>query len=360
MGSSGNEDEHYRMRWNDFQASVTSAFADIRDEQELFDVTLVAPGGRAVKAHKLVLSACSPLFKAMFRQNSHPQPMIFMHGVRYSMLNAILNYMYQGEVSVDQEHLDGFLAAAEGLQVRGFEQAWVNKKESFSNLEITKSPPPHLAKKKQRLGSASEDGGSGGHHGLKSNVKTEPGTLIVTPDFPGGASCSTGESDDDGAGGGSSSGGRSAHLHVTRGLGKVGDYYNHLHQGGFNTPHTGRGRRPSSVIDYSSKEGVSYHRLGGRDASDPVSTMMVALTCKGWHCPECSHTATTKGNLKAHILSGRHKVSEKSFSCQYCQRNYSTRQSLQVHISTNHRFERDQEYKQEYQQQQQGDRKSVV
>ena len=53
--------------------------------------------------------------------------------------------------------------------------------------------------------------------------------------------------------------------------------------------------------------------------------------------------ATTKGNLKSHILSGRHKLSEKSFKCRFCDRSYSTRQSMQVHISTNHRQERDME-----------------
>ena len=86
---------------------------------------------------------------------------------------------------------------------------------------------------------------------------------------------------------------------------------------------------------------VSFHRLGGRDHGDPLSNVMVTRSDKGWHCPECIHIATTKGNLKSHILSGRHKLSEKSFKCRFCDRSYSTRQSMQVHISTNHRQERD-------------------
>ena len=118
---------------------------------------------------------------------------------------------------------------------------------------------------------------------------------------------------------------------------------------------------------------VSFHRLGGRDHGDPLSNVMVTRSDKGWHCPECIHIgksqcgkpriflqlhlfcstsnfcflisilATTKGNLKSHILSGRHKLSEKSFKCRFCDRSYSTRQSMQVHISTNHRQERDME-----------------
>ena len=83
---------------------------------------------------------------------------------------------------------------------------------------------------------------------------------------------------------------------------------------------------------------VSFHRLGGRDHGDPLCNVMVTRSDKGWHCPECIHVATTKGNLKSHILSGRHKLSEKSFKCRFCDRSYSTRQSMQVHISTNHRY----------------------
>ena len=36
--------------------------------------------GDIVRAHKLVLSACSPLFRIMLKKNSHPQPMIFLRG----------------------------------------------------------------------------------------------------------------------------------------------------------------------------------------------------------------------------------------------------------------------------------------
>lgn len=85
---------------------------------------------------------------------------------------------------------------------------------------------------------------------------------------------------------------------------------------------------------------LSYHYLGGRDHGDPLTNMLVTHSDRGWHCPDCIHIATTKGNLKSHILSGRHKLTEKSFKCRFCERSYSTRQSMQVHISTNHRHER--------------------
>ena len=100
-------------------------------------------------------------------------------------------------------------------------------------------------------------------------------------------------------------------------------------------------RRSSSSSNFEPSGNVSYHYLGGRDHDDPMTNLLVTKSDKGWHCPDCIHIATTKGNLKSHIMSGRHKLMEKSFQCRFCKRHYSTRQSMQVHISTNHRQERD-------------------
>ena len=68
MGST----EQYCLRWNDFQANITTAFKDIRDDEDLLDVTLVSDG-QTVRAHKLVLSACSPLFKTMLKKKYSPR-----------------------------------------------------------------------------------------------------------------------------------------------------------------------------------------------------------------------------------------------------------------------------------------------
>ena len=59
------------------------------------------------RAHKLVLSSCSPLFRQMLKKSAagrYPsaEPMVFLHGIRFADLSAILNFMYHGEVNVGQ------------------------------------------------------------------------------------------------------------------------------------------------------------------------------------------------------------------------------------------------------------------
>jgi len=50
-------------------------------------------------------------------------PIVYLRGVRSLDLEAVLNFMYQGEVNVAQDDLTSFLAVAEELQVKGLSQS---------------------------------------------------------------------------------------------------------------------------------------------------------------------------------------------------------------------------------------------
>ena len=113
-------DEKLCLNWNDFQDLVKVSFGDLRIDKDLTDVTLACED-QSVKAHKVVLSACSPFFKKLLKTHSHPQPLIYMKGMQGSSLTAIIDFLYLGEANVLQEELDSFLALAKELQLKGLE-----------------------------------------------------------------------------------------------------------------------------------------------------------------------------------------------------------------------------------------------
>ena len=45
--------------------------------------------------------------------------MIYMRGLKAKALEAIVDFIYHGEANIYQEDLDGFLALAEELQLKG-------------------------------------------------------------------------------------------------------------------------------------------------------------------------------------------------------------------------------------------------
>lgn len=64
------EQQQFFLKWNDFQSNMVSSFKHLRDEKSFTDVTL-ACDGQTCKAHKMVLSACSPYFKSLLEVCYH-------------------------------------------------------------------------------------------------------------------------------------------------------------------------------------------------------------------------------------------------------------------------------------------------
>lgn len=59
------EEEQFSLCWNNYNTNLSTGFHDSLLRGDLVDVTLAAEG-HLVKAHRLVLSVCSPYFQQMF------------------------------------------------------------------------------------------------------------------------------------------------------------------------------------------------------------------------------------------------------------------------------------------------------
>ncbi|XP_073943722.1 uncharacterized protein isoform X2 [Choristoneura fumiferana] len=132
-------DQQFCLRWNNFQANITSQFEALRDDEDFVDVTLACEGHR-LEAHKVVLSACSPYFKELFKNNPCPHPIIFMRDCEVSHVRALLQFMYAGQVNIAQAQLSAFLRTADALQIRGLTDCSQHNDKKVNR----KSPPSQL------------------------------------------------------------------------------------------------------------------------------------------------------------------------------------------------------------------------
>jgi len=133
--------EKFCLRWNDFENNISNAFKELRNDKNFFDVTL-ACDDEQIQAHKVILAACSPFFRNILRRNHHQHPLLYMKGVKYTDLQAVLNFMYHGEVNVAQEELNSFLAVAEDLQVKGLTQSLPPPPQQSSSDQPSRCPTP--------------------------------------------------------------------------------------------------------------------------------------------------------------------------------------------------------------------------
>ena len=111
--------EKFSIKWNDFHSNVSKSFEVLRNGEYLQDVTLVGDDDHQVRAHKLVLSACSSYFKKIFTKNIQSNILLCLEGTTQKDLQNMLDYMYNGEVQIFQEELDRFLTFAQRMKLEG-------------------------------------------------------------------------------------------------------------------------------------------------------------------------------------------------------------------------------------------------
>ncbi|KDR20412.1 Protein bric-a-brac 2, partial [Zootermopsis nevadensis] len=135
MGS----DQQFCLRWHNYQSSLLASLPQLLDGDDLTDVTLSA-AGRNLRAHRVVLSACSQYFKELFKALQPLQhPVIVLPGANFTDLCALVTFMYSGEVNIYQEQLSGLLNLADAMQIRGL--AEVNGVRAYAKDSLHQSSP---------------------------------------------------------------------------------------------------------------------------------------------------------------------------------------------------------------------------
>ena len=147
--------ETYNICSDMFKVNASEAFKILFKDTDFIDVTLACEDGKQIKAHKVILSACSPFFKDILIQNPHSHPLIYLKGINYSCLKYLMKFIYLGETEVEQEDLENFISSAKDLKIEGLarlENEQDTKKDNFKLLE----EEPTLMKKERKHSNISE------------------------------------------------------------------------------------------------------------------------------------------------------------------------------------------------------------
>uniref|UniRef100_A0A336KGJ3 CSON007500 protein n=1 Tax=Culicoides sonorensis TaxID=179676 RepID=A0A336KGJ3_CULSO len=134
-----NSDELFELKWNNYSNSITEEIFNIRQNDLLVDLTFCCEGV-TIGCHKLLIFACSPVLRKILSQNPSPHPIIYITDIKLSILQALLKYIYQGEVQIAKSDLVAFMKAADSFQIRGLQSKTPieNVAASSSGTEVKK------------------------------------------------------------------------------------------------------------------------------------------------------------------------------------------------------------------------------
>ena len=113
------DEDKFTLAWNDFASNAAHTFAELRKDSEFSDVTLACNDDTMFKAHKVVLASCSPVFRKLFQQYNHPNPLIILRGLNKNQLENIIDFAYFGQIEVELTDLDTYLKVAEEFKLKG-------------------------------------------------------------------------------------------------------------------------------------------------------------------------------------------------------------------------------------------------
>ena len=87
--------------------------------EEFADVTLVTDDMKQLRAHRNILSACSPVFKSILQiDNNSPNSVIYMRGVQSSEIESIMQFIYLGEARFYEERMNEFMLVSKSLEIK--------------------------------------------------------------------------------------------------------------------------------------------------------------------------------------------------------------------------------------------------
>ncbi|KAK8390214.1 hypothetical protein O3P69_013058 [Scylla paramamosain] len=146
------EDGLLSLKWNNHRSTFFHILSEVRGKQTYTDATLACEG-KFFPVHKLVMSTCSDYFAEIFEKTPCKNPVVVLKDIKKSDLEALLDYMYIGEVDVRQSELAGLIKAAECLRIKGLavpdeDPTKAHKKAPTSVPERREDSPP--AKRKRR------------------------------------------------------------------------------------------------------------------------------------------------------------------------------------------------------------------
>jgi len=113
------DQRQYCLKWNNHPRNIANVFERLRHEELFVDVSLATSDKQIIRAHRVLLSAGSGYLEKVLAFTPSEHPTVVLPSVKYKDLKLLVDFMYSGEISVDQQQFPSLLEAARWLKIRG-------------------------------------------------------------------------------------------------------------------------------------------------------------------------------------------------------------------------------------------------
>ena len=265
--------EKYTLTWHNYSDHLREALQEMMSTSDFADVTLVTDDKQQIRAHRSILSTCSPVFKNILQyDNNNTNPVIYLRGIQHSEMESVMQFVYLGEARFYEERLSEFLMVSKNLEIKdlltGLENIEMND-QTEANTDSAKEDN-NIANEKDL--DINEDSKS------SFNADVEPQTHTKLPN-------------------------KSAN--------------------GRTDLHSENGKFMCHNCDriFNSQQALNYH-IKSKHKGDKYA------------CNECDYQATAQSSLKMHIEAIHHK--DVKYACNQCDFRATQIGNLKTHVQSKH------------------------
>ena len=158
--------EKFNLTWHTYTDHLREMLHDMMTSTELTDITLVSEDNKQFKAHKVVLSASSTVFKSIISENYSTNPVIYLRGILSYEIESILQFIYLGKATFYQDRMNEFLQVGKSLEIKEIN----SDIGSFDNEEIDDTQVHQFEQTDEIPTNSSDDTDS---HQLRANISSK-------------------------------------------------------------------------------------------------------------------------------------------------------------------------------------------
>lgn len=138
----GGEGQQYVLRWNNHKSNLVDILDGLFQKKSYVDCTLHVDDMKFC-VHRVVLAANSSYFQQILQDVPMDHCTILFPGVQGFEMQALLDYMYTGEVNVTQSQIPRIIQIANQLEVKGLFDM-TDLKEKFDKIKVDDAPYPGI------------------------------------------------------------------------------------------------------------------------------------------------------------------------------------------------------------------------
>ena len=118
--------EKFCLQQDAFQKNIMKEVQYLRQNEDFSDVTLVLEDGSMIPAHKMILAMSSSFFNEILiksgnKNNNCKKISIFMRKCQRETIVQLLDFIYNGEVTVEENNIQEFVDLARELKIKGLQ-----------------------------------------------------------------------------------------------------------------------------------------------------------------------------------------------------------------------------------------------